>query len=174
MTRSVAHYSSPSSACTVFAPGSLCSSCCLCLPSLVRPSSNKRRTNVSPIHLLICAITAYTLTRPCLYCTILVSVLLITLYDWQVDWFLPRIDIFAPDNRYLDTKTLAEGDGNGTIEALESLSAVTAKVGSETIQGLRHRLGSGPTRMLSGADWLKQFMGRREWRIRCLDIAIRY
>ncbi|KAF2219341.1 hypothetical protein BDZ85DRAFT_285510 [Elsinoe ampelina] len=118
-------------------------------------------TNVSPIYLLLFITATFYLHRPCLYCSILLTILVASLYDWRSNWFEPRNNLWDWDKT--DEK-------EGLVEGiLNSTAGAAAQV---VMEGVRERLG-GEGRIMSGAQWLRELVGRREWRVPCLEVAIR-
>lgn len=53
-----------------------------------------------------------------------------------------------------------------------NLAALNATVG-EALKGLRRRDGEAGAEGVSGAEWVKAAVGRREWRVPCIDVAVR-
>ena len=47
-------------------------------------------TNASPIYIVLFLTATYALQRPCVYCSILLFVLVFSLFDFHADWFEPR------------------------------------------------------------------------------------
>src|ERR1700761_6878144 len=61
-------------------------------------------TNASPIYLILFISATYILNRPCVYCSLLLAILVVALFDFHGDWFEPR---------YLSATTLSQA-GNAT------------------------------------------------------------
>lgn len=129
---------------------------------------------MSPIYLVLFVSATYFLNRPCVYCSLLLTILVISLYDFHTNWFEPR----APASTTLDASN------NGTLSlqdaALETASIAASAVNStltsiaqSAVQGLKRRAEIDPQPSISGAEWLKGIFGRKEWRIPCLDVAVR-
>lgn len=101
------------------------------------------------------------MNRPCLYCSFLLSILVISLYDWSGNWFEPRQTMWDSP---AGSNSTVKGHGAGmAMAAVEVVQAALYKG--------RDAMGQG--RVLSGAQWLRELVGRRELRIPCLEIAIR-
>ncbi|WPH04074.1 Hypothetical protein R9X50_00695900 [Acrodontium crateriforme] len=124
-------------------------------------------TNASPIYVLLFLTATYALQRPCVYCSILLFVLVFSLFDFHADWFEPRWDAIQT------TKSASESissliSGNATLAdaILESASlAVTAingtgrSIASAAIEGARQRMGTGSMNgsivTNGGFEWLR-------------------
>jgi hypothetical protein len=133
-------------------------------------------TNASPIYLILFISATYFLNRPCVYCSLLLAILVISLFDFHSNWFDPRYS--SPSNI-----TCASGgdDAMSTARnaALETLSIVTSALNStastlvESVVGeLSHRQVSNASVNNAMLEWIKSVF-RKEWRIDCLDVAIR-
>ncbi|GAM83720.1 hypothetical protein ANO11243_017090 [Dothideomycetidae sp. 11243] len=119
--------------------------------------------NTSPFYFIIFVAATWYMNRPCLYCSFLLSILVISLYDWSGNWFEPRQSFWYPED---DTSnTTAKGYNTGaSIAAVEVVRAALGGFGRRVL---------GEERAISGAHWLRELVGRREWRVPCLEIAIR-
>lgn len=141
------------------------------------------RTNASPIYIFLFLTATYILQRPCVYCSILLFVLIFSLFDFNANWFEPR---WQPANSITQTATSLLR-GNATLaEALEetasiALSALNGTGGSLVSMGLesaRKRFAgeqqvlSAPT-AASGFDWLRNILEKRQFRIPCVDVLVR-
>lgn len=132
------------------------------------------RTNVSPIYLILFVSATYYLNRPCLYCSLLLTVLVFTLYDWRSDWFEPRNNLYAPN---LDS---ASGSHSIQDAAIQSASAIASAFNStalsaaqSALHGLKRRMSGEEQAYVSGAQWLRELIGKKEWRIPCIDVLVR-
>ncbi|KAF4556751.1 Hypothetical protein D9617_1g086320 [Elsinoe fawcettii] len=119
--------------------------------------------NVSPIYLLLFVTATFYLHRPCLYCSILLTILVASLYDWRTNWFEPRNNIWD-----WSAVGAAREDKSLVGDVFNSTAGAAAQV---MLDGVRGRLGEA--RVMSGAQWLRELVGRREWRVPCLEVAIR-
>lgn len=111
----------------------------------------------------------YFLNRPCVYCSLLLLILIVALFDFHTPWFDPPLS---------ETAELAL---NGTTPLLENMN-VLAQAANNTvkamaksaIEGLKEKNVLG-AQASAGAnyEWVKGLMGKKEWRIQCLDVLIR-
>ncbi|KXT05430.1 hypothetical protein AC578_11112 [Pseudocercospora eumusae] len=91
------------------------------LPLLVFISS------ASPIYILCFLSAFYWLQRPCVYCSILLFVLVFSIFDFSADWFEPRWN----GNATALTKTVASflgGNSTFTEVALETASLAVSAI----------------------------------------------
>ena len=132
------------------------------------------RTNASPVYLVLFISATYFLTRPCVYCSLLLFILVVALFDFQTPWFE------AP----LSTET-AELALNGTTPFRDSIfegAGVLAQAANNTAQALvkgaldtvRNKTADTVGAAGSGNyEWVKGLVGKKEWKIQCLDVLIR-
>lgn len=111
----------------------------------------------------------YFLNRPCVYCSLLLFILVVALFDFHTPWFDPPL---------ADTAELAL---NGTTPLIENMG-VLAQVANNTAQalmsnavdGIREKtIGVGQASSGEGYEWVKGLLGKKEFRIDCLDVLIR-
>lgn len=132
------------------------------------------RTNASPVYLVLFISATYFLNRPCVYCSLLLFILVVALFDFQTPWFE------AP----LSTET-TEFALNGTspfrdtvFEAAGVLAQATNNTAQALLKGavdsMRNKTADAASAGGSGNfEWVKGLMGKKEWKIQCLDVLIR-
>ncbi|KAF2640962.1 hypothetical protein P280DRAFT_399511 [Massarina eburnea CBS 473.64] len=131
------------------------------------------RTNASPVYLVLFISATYFLNRPCVYCSLLLFILVVALFDFHTPWFQAPLS---------ETTELAL---NGTTPFRDSIfetAGVFAQAANHTAQalvksaaeGLRERV-AGVTEQNSeaGYEWVKGLVGKKEWRVPCVDVLIR-
>ncbi|KAM0298774.1 hypothetical protein HYE67_009590 [Fusarium culmorum] len=128
-------------------------------------------TNASPAFIFLFFICTYFLNRPCVYCSILLLILFLTscnwsdrcFFDFSSNWFLPR-----PTTQILPSDEIAEATFNSTaLEMVNTTVAAIVKSASEDLEARRAEWSG------LGIEWLRNLLGKREWRIDCMDIYIR-
>ncbi|TKX19459.1 hypothetical protein C1H76_8308 [Elsinoe australis] len=122
--------------------------------------------NVSPIYFILFVSATFYMQRPCLYCSILLTILVISLYDWRSNWFEPRNNIW---DMYGDP----EKEGRKSSFAEEVMNSTAGAAAHAVMEGVGRKLLGEDRVVLSGAQWLRELVGRREWRIPCVEVAIR-
>ncbi|GJN73979.1 hypothetical protein PLICBS_008063 [Purpureocillium lilacinum] len=159
-------------------------------------------TNASPAFIFLFFVCTYFLNRPCVYCSILLLILFLTscnwsdrcFFDFRSDWFLPRsassssaASTSASTSPATPTSTIYTGAGgaNATIYtqnhhdvAADAFNATVAEMLNSTARALA---GAAADQVAAkraewtglGMEWLRSLLGRREWRIECMDIYIR-
>ncbi|RGP70068.1 bladder cancer-related bc10 [Fusarium longipes] len=129
-------------------------------------------TNASPAFIFLFFICTYFLNRPCVYCSILLLILFLTscnwsdrcFFDFSSNWFLPRPG--TPSQ--LPADDVAEATFNSTaLEMVNTTLAAIVKSASDDIEARRAEWSG------LGIEWLRNLLGKREWRIDCMDIYIR-
>ena len=137
-----------------------------------------RYSNASPIYLLLFLSVTYFLNRPCVYCSFLLAILVLVLFNFQNNWFEPpqisttsSEEIPDPNSATAVRDLLADSAQilvsavNGTAGAL--VNAATGEAG--------RRARSRPSWISLGAfgDWIKNVLSKRELRIDCLNTILR-
>jgi hypothetical protein len=126
------------------------------------------RTHASPVYLVLFISATYFLNRPCVYCSLLLFILVVALFDFHTPWF---------DAPLSDSAELAL---NGTVAETTGMLAQAANatahaVARAAVEGVKARvgLGSGSASEGQSYEWVKGLVGKKEWRIQCLDVLIR-
>ncbi|KAI1330648.1 bladder cancer-related protein BC10-domain-containing protein [Xylariaceae sp. FL0255] len=145
-------------------------------------------TNASPAFIFIFFVCTYFLNRPCVYCSVLLLILFATscywsdrcFFDFGSNWFAPRptpaafeswiASQFANATTGVSTVTdLAESaDLNST--ALEMFNTTASALAGIAADELARKKAEWTG---LGIEWLRSLLGKREWRIECMDLNIR-
>jgi hypothetical protein len=151
-------------------------------------------TNASPAFIFLFFVCTYFLNRPCVYCSFLLLVLFLTscnwsdqcFFDFSSNWFQSR-----PGGSYVDLPiltnwlaTVAPGaNETGTIsKSGQDMNVTISMVLADMVNTTAGAFVGGAPRQASrtktewtglGMEWLRSLLGRREWRIDCLDVYIR-
>ncbi|KAK4631142.1 hypothetical protein CLAFUW4_03298 [Fulvia fulva] len=147
--------------------------------------------NQSPLYILLFLSANYVLQRPCVYCSILLFVLVFSLFDFSADIFEPRWNENAFTTMSKTATSVLGGNATFTEAVLETaslaLSAVNGtggSIASATIDGLRQRLMAEAAPVVSatasstmngtnGFVWLRTLTDKFQFRIPCLDVVVR-
>ncbi|CAK7198747.1 hypothetical protein SEUCBS139899_001411 [Sporothrix eucalyptigena] len=159
-------------------------------------------TNASPTFIFLFFVCTYFLNRPCVYCSFLLLILFLTSCNWSdqcffdfgSNWFEPRaVPVVATRGEMAGGCTSCHHSGhgsaspgsaapfNGTVPvpnelydtvtmAAELLNSTVSTVAGSTIKQLSRTKAEWTG---IGMEWLRSLLGRREWRIDCLDVNIR-
>jgi hypothetical protein len=123
------------------------------------------RTNASPVYLVLFISATYFLNRPCVYCSLLLFILVVALFDFHTPWFDPPL---APDTAELALDgTLVETAGALAQAANHTAQALV----KSAVDGVRGRMGQVDNG--KEYEWVKGLLGKKEWRIQCLDVLVR-
>lgn len=118
-----------------------------------------------PAYFILFTATTWYIHRPCLYCQLLLTILVISFYDWSVDWFVPHDQYWIPENgRQINrnyTAFVTRQRGN--------LAAIPPIISQKVRQGVSGRSIS----TISVGQWLRNMIGQREWHIPKLGIVLR-
>jgi Bladder cancer-related protein BC10 len=173
--------------CSVSGAGSPSSSSCTPPSHAKTVKTNAPRTNASPIYLVLFISATYILNRPCVYCSLLLAILVISLFDFNSSWFEPRYS--HPSRLFAVPPPPAAapqgGSANGSsllpsalMETLDFVGGVingtaTSVVGS-VIDSIKGRSSSPEVSVVNDTvgEWVKSLL-RKEWRISCFDVALR-
>lgn len=125
-------------------------------------------TNASPAFIFLFFICTYFLNRPCVYCSFLLLILFLTschwsdrcFFDFSSNWFQPRPPSPIPDS-------ITDNFNATAVEVLNSTASALASAAAEELARKRAEWTG------LGMEWLRSLLGRREWRIECMDIYIR-
>lgn len=160
-------------------------------------------TNASPAFIFLFFVCTYFLNRPCVYCSFLLLILFLTscnwsdrcFFDFASNWFQPRPGgsyIYLPVSSLWSEAATAGGAGgaggalgevkaSGTATA-EDLNTTISMVAAEMINTTAGAVVGAIAEQISrtrtewtglGVEWMRSLLGRREWRIDCLDLYIR-
>ncbi|OQO00044.1 hypothetical protein B0A48_14247 [Cryoendolithus antarcticus] len=140
------------------------------------------RTSTPPIYVLLFLTATYALQRPCVYCSILLFVLVYSLFDFSADWFEPRWhDTLSPvetASLYLNGNcTFTEAIVETVTMAGMAVNGSARAVAGGVVDGVRKRMVTGTA--LQGASigngtfWLRAFLEKRQLRIPCIDVLVR-
>jgi hypothetical protein len=137
-------------------------------------------TNASPIFIFLFFVCTYFLNRPCVYCSFLLLILFASschwsdhcFFDFSSNWFEPRqqssispeiVNSSTMSNQTLEQVSIYVGALNNTATALAGTALEEAK----------RRLAMRTEWTGIGVEWLRSLLGRREWRVPCVDVYIR-
>ncbi|KJZ74426.1 hypothetical protein HIM_06236 [Hirsutella minnesotensis 3608] len=131
-------------------------------------------TNASPAFIFLFFICTYFLNRPCVYCSILLLVLFLTSCNWSdrcffdfgSNWFLPRPPM-AGDATDTGEVSPTAAFNAGLVDMANSTARALAGAAADEIAARRDEWTG------LGMEWLRSLLGRREWRIDCMDVYIR-
>jgi hypothetical protein len=109
----------------------------------------------------------YWLQRPCVYCSILLFVLVFSLFDFHADWFEPRWSsgLITPSET-----ASSYFSGNATIT--ETLME-TAGMAVTAINGTGGSFASAAIEGGSGFELARGFLEKKQFRIPCVDVVVR-
>ncbi|KAF2861217.1 hypothetical protein K470DRAFT_215669 [Piedraia hortae CBS 480.64] len=142
-------------------------------------------TNASPLYVALFLFATYALQRPCVYCSILLFVLVFSLFDFSTNWFESpwgHSDGFTGvDNATFDAKNITVNgsmilDAAGLAFAALNNTNGTGTINGTTVDELRRKLAlvSLTDAAVSGFEALRtSLQGRFQLRLPCLDAVIR-
>ncbi|KAK6825273.1 hypothetical protein PG987_012767 [Apiospora arundinis] len=149
-------------------------------------------TNASPAFIFLFFVCTYFLNRPCVYCSVLLLILFVTschwsdrcFFDFNSNWFAPRPSTYY----YAKNETIATAAASsvesvaaaaaGGAGAVDSFNATAFEMLNTTVGALAGAAAGEIDRRRAewtglGIEWLRSLLGKREWRIECMDLYIR-
>ncbi|KAL2350439.1 hypothetical protein BJ546DRAFT_117766 [Cryomyces antarcticus] len=134
-------------------------------------------TNASPIYLLLFVTATYFLNRPCVYCSLLLAILVISLFDFQSNWFEPRYNNALSAKSTPSTPHVPGSVQNVPFETVSLIASAIndtmVSLAGAALEGVKRRTTPTPIANGSGAEWMKSLLGKKEWRIPCVDVLVR-
>jgi hypothetical protein len=136
-------------------------------------------TNASPVFIFLFFICTYFLNRPCVYCSFLLLILFASschwsdqcFFDFSNNWFEPRSQSAIPPEIINSSVT------NYTLEHLSmyagTLNSTAIALAGTALQEAKRRLALRAEWTGLGVEWLRSLLGRREWRMPCVEVNIR-
>lgn len=127
----------------------------------------------------------YFLNRPCVYCSVLLLILFISscywsdhcFFDIHSNWFEPRhISSPLPNQLPQFQEYLAGAGGYNSGEASFLASAINqtaSALAGAAVEELKRRIEITPEWTGIGLEWIRSWLGAREWRLPCLGVYIR-
>lgn len=138
-------------------------------------------TNASPAFIFLFFVCTYFLNRPCVYCSFLLLILFMTscnwsdrcFFDFSSNWFQPR-SYFAT----LPSSTLENATSLPMYDNITAAKDMLNTTANALIGAAADRLGLAAQEARTewtgiGLEWMRSLLGKREWRIECLDVYIR-
>lgn len=100
-----------------------------------------------------------------MYCSLLLFILVVALFDFHTPWFDPPL---APDTAELALNgTMVETAGMLAQAANQTAQAIV----KNAVNGVKVRMGQASVG--KEYEWVKGLLGKKEWKIQCLDVLIR-
>ena len=136
-------------------------------------TAHRLRTSASPVYLVLFISATYFLNRPCVYCSLLLFILVVALFDFHTPWFEAPLS---------ETTELALNGTTPFRDTIFETAGVFAQAANQTVQALMKKAAEGIRERMedatdgdSGAnyEWVKGLVGKKEWRVPCLDVLIR-
>ncbi|KAI9671159.1 MAG: hypothetical protein M1817_003666 [Caeruleum heppii] len=143
-------------------------------------------TNASPFFIILFFTSTYFLNRPCVYCSLLLLILFISSCYWSDRCFFDLShNPFEP--RHLSSPlpnpipaAVDESPAMANATMMEASFLADAISGTARVLGgalgdtVKRRLMDGrPEWTGIGVQWIRSMLGRREWRVPCVDVMIR-
>ncbi|KAL8969317.1 MAG: hypothetical protein Q9197_004405 [Variospora fuerteventurae] len=141
-------------------------------------------TNASPLFVMSFFLLTYFHNRPCGYCSALLLILFISscywsdqcFFDIHSNWFEPRRISSAIPSPLAQAEG-ASGDVSFTGEEasflVQTVNETAAALASAAMEEVKRRAQIKSEWTGVGMEWIRSWLGAREWRVPCLDVYIR-
>ena len=139
-------------------------------------------SDASPLYLILFLTATYLLHRPCVYCSFLLAVLVLSLFDFSGDWLADRHVSSLTPSPSPTSSPLAQS----VVDVV--LAAATSALGAVAVGGGRPAEEAPAVGLLAaewtrpaaaaawsrwGLEWARGIAERRELRIACIDAVVR-
>lgn len=141
----------------------------------------------SPIYTLTFLSAYFYLQRPCVYCSILLFILVFSVFDFSADWFEPRWNM---STSAVSETAAAYLSGNATLTevaletaglAMSLINGTGGSLASAALDGVKRKAEGNATSAvvagipngISAFEWLRNILDKRQYRIQCLDVVVR-
>lgn len=126
----------------------------------------------------------YFLNRPCVYCSVLLLILFISscywsdhcFFDIHSNWFEPRhlsSPIPNPLTQASDRSGSATNTAGGASFLATAINQTATALATAVAEEVGRKIDIRPEWTGIGVEWIRSWLGAREWRIPCLDVYIR-
>ena len=145
-------------------------------------------TNASPIFILLFFVCTYFLNRPCVYCSFLLLILFASSCHWSDHCFFDFSStsgffVSPPSNSYLvsnfsssnsnitsfDNSTSPTSMVEDMLVFVDVLNSTAVNLAAAAMEDVKFQ----PEWTGIGVGWLRSLLGRREWKLQCLDVTVR-
>ncbi|KAF2016446.1 hypothetical protein BU24DRAFT_202032 [Aaosphaeria arxii CBS 175.79] len=135
-------------------------------------------THASPIYLVLFISATYFLNRPCVYCSLLLFILVVALFDFQTPWFEFESPISGTTEIALNGSTPYGNTIFETAGVFVSAANQTAQaVIKAAAEGIKEKFSNdgntGASASSASYEWVKGIWSKKELRIQCLDVLVR-
>lgn len=146
---------------------------------------------LSPVHTAGLIVTLVAITRPCLYCSLLLIILFASFWGGALmpenaslfndqAWllFVPRLYTIPATSTNETVASFAIDLANSTVSTLGSAAVSSAvESGADILSKLTSMTGSSAMSTSMGAGgvgtgWLKTLLGRSEWTLPCVNVKV--
>ncbi|KAF4303842.1 Bladder cancer-related BC10-like protein [Botryosphaeria dothidea] len=141
-------------------------------------------TNASPVYLVLFISATYFLNRPCVYCSLLLAILVIALFDFNTSWFEPN-SRYHPESSSSSLNDTYVPPSNSSLVAdiaVETISLLASTVNntagalvSAAMDGIKRKRGApeAAANINTSTEWGKGLFARKEWKVPCMDVIVR-
>lgn len=127
----------------------------------------------------------YFLNRPCVYCSVLLLILFVSscywsdhcFFDIHSNWFEPRhlsSPLPNPLSHASDYSVSAGEYNSGEVSFMvAAINQTATALAGAAVEEIKRRVDVRPEWTGIGVEWIRSWLGAREWRLPCLDVYIR-
>jgi hypothetical protein len=103
------------------------------------------------------------------YCSLLLFILVVALFDFHTPWFEQPLPSSA-------TNVATNGTSMGETAAVfvQAANQTAQALVKAAVQGVKEKAaGAGGQAGAAGYEWAKGLVGKKEWRIPCMNVLVR-
>ena len=132
--------------------------------------------NASPAFLVIFLSTTYFLNRPCVYCSLLLAILVMALFDFNGDWFIrphERLALAGTANETAVATSMSDKIGESMGMLMDAVNINAGAIANVTMSRDTPKTSDKGLWGAFGMGWLRQAIAQGELRVDCLNTVIR-
>lgn len=137
------------------------------------PLTYPRYNTASPAYLLLFLSATYFLNRPCVYCSLLLAVLVVAIFDFRRAWFEPESTADPTMAATNDSTLVQDAIIEGAAMLVSTLNSTAATLANATSKQIEHRASTRSWWSSLGTGWARNVISQGELRIECLNTVIR-
>ncbi|KAH8593276.1 bladder cancer-related protein BC10-domain-containing protein [Bisporella sp. PMI_857] len=138
-------------------------------------------TNASPIFIFLFFVCTYFLNRPCVYCSILLLILFASschwsdhcFFDFSSNWFEARHPALSVAPEMVNSSVMSNPALDKVSIYAGALNNTAAALAGTALEETKRRLAVRAEWTGLGVEWLRSLLGKREWKIPCVDVLVR-
>jgi hypothetical protein len=126
------------------------------------------------VYLVLFITATYFLNRPCVYCSLLLFILVVALFDFQTPWFEAPLSSETAELALNGTTPFRDSMFETAGVFIQAANNTAQSLVKSAVDGIREKgVGAPEVSNAANYEWMKGLVGKKEWRIPCLDVLVR-